>query len=556
MNKSLRLLATVLVGILAVGMIMTACSSKSDKGSSSSPAGENSAPASAVSSPSSEAGSTPDKPVTLSMFMYGERSDGFDPNDNPIVNRVEEMTNVDLQVELVPSADYDTKSQLMLASGNLPDIVNSTGLPEPAYEAARAGAFIDLKAYYDNSPIIQKYITPEMMELSKDPVTGKYWRIPMAYDKALQGSGVIARYDLVEKYNNGVWPESVEQWVDLLRVIKKANPTKSVFTNRNLGDTLFSYGGAPIFEMYGADPYKYRIMGGKVIPNVLLPEYRAAVAVMRQLYAEGILDKDFATITSDQYWSKIDNDLILLDSNTAGALVWNATHAAKDIGDGRKYLFMPDLKQPPAELADMKYTYGFRGPPIIDSGVFISSSSKDPDRAWKVIEAFTSDELVEDIFWGEEGKTFTVQNGKKVPDLKALGEEWTRYSHYYAFVPGYESASDLSRAKTELATGEEYANQIYDSIDRRAAKGQENGFRELFGYVQPEAAALKTSESMQRINQFTVKTIMGELSMEQFDQEVAKWEKDFRAVLYDEMQKYLDANKEMLRSRGVKQVDW
>ncbi|MBP1988843.1 extracellular solute-binding protein [Paenibacillus eucommiae] len=550
MKKSLKLLSTLLVGVLAVGTVLTACSSKPDKGSSSP------TPGSASPAVSSEPSKVPEKKVPLSLFMYGARVDGLNPSDNPIVNKVKEMTNTDLKVEMVPQADFDTKFKLMLASGSLPDIVQSSGTTDQSYEAARAGAFIDLKAYYDKSPIIQKYVTPEMMELSKDPVTGNYWRIPMAYDKAPQGSGVIARYDLVEKYNNGVWPESVEQWVDLMRVIKKANPTKSVFTNRNLGDALFSYGGTPIFDLYGANPYEFRIMNGKVVPNVVLPEYRAAVAVMRQLYTEGILDKDFASVTSDQYWAKIEKDLILLDSNATPGLLWNANHAANNIKDGRKYMFIPDLKKPPAELADMKYTYGFRNSPILTEGLFISSSSKDPDRAWKVIEAFTSDELVEDIFWGEEGKTFKVENGKKVPGLKALSEEWTRYSYYYAFVPGYEGAPDLGRAKTELALGEQYTKEVYDSIDHRMQKAMENGFGDLNGYVQPEAVALKQSESMQRINQFTVKTIMGELSIEQFDQEVAKWEKDYRGLMYDEMQKYLDTNKEMLRNMGIKRVDW
>jgi len=551
MTKSFKPFTAVVVWVLAVSMLISACSSQPDNGgtqkqdASQTPGDETATP-----------GNQSEKPAKLSMFMYGERVDGMNPSDNPIVNQVEKLANVDLQVEQVPAVDFDTKFRLMLASGNLPDIVNDMFALEQSYEAARAGAFIDLKAYYDNSPIIQKYVTPEMMELAKDPETGNYWRIPMAWDKALQGWGVIARYDLVEKYNNGVWPETVEQWVDLLRVIKQANPTKSVFTNRNLGDMMFSYGGTAIFEMYGASPYGYRIMDGKVIPNVLLPEYRAAVTVMRQLYEEGILDKEFATVTSEQYWAKIENDLILLDYNESAGLLWNANHAVNNIKDGRKYLFIPDLKQPPAELADMKYTYGYRNSPIINQGMYISSSSKDKDRAWKVIEAFASDEVVDAIFWGEEGKTYRIQDGKRVPDLEALGKEWTRYSHYYAFVPGYEGAPDLSQAKVKLSLGEPYTKEIYESINHRVEVANLNGFEQLFGYVPSEAAGLKNSESMQRINQFTVKAIMGELSMEQFDQEVAKWEKDFRSVIYDEIQAYLDANKETLSSSGVKRVNW
>lgn len=559
MNKSLRQLSTLLVGVLAVGTIITACSSKTDKGSSP-------APGSASPAASSEPSKAPDKKVPLSLFMYGEKVDGLNYNDNPIVNKVKELANVDLKVEAVSSADYAAKFGLLMASGNLPDLVNSNVTAyAQAVEAAQAGAFIDLKAYYDKSPIIQKYVTPEMMEMAKDPATGKYWRIPMAWDKAPKGSGIAVRYDLVEKYNNGVWPESVEQWVDLLRVIKKANPTKSVFANRNIGIMLFYAGGTPIFDMYGANPYGYRIVQGKLIPNVLLPEYRAAVKVMRQMYDEGILDKDFATTTSEQYLQKMDNDPILLNTFETSGITWNANYGATKLKDGRKFLFMHEMKKPPAELADMKYTYGFGGSKITSDGISIASSSKDPDRAWKVIEAFTSDELVNDIFWGEEGKTYSVKNGKKVPNIEALAKEWTRYSHYFAFVPGYLGAPDLDRAKTEISLGEQYAKELYASIDKHVEKVTANGEGSLDGwdtlggmpgYVPTEAESLKKPESRQSIDKFTVKAIMGELSMEQLDQEVAKWEKEYRSVLYDNMQKFVDENKEKLRKLGYKQVDW
>jgi hypothetical protein len=261
----------------------------------------------------------------------------------------------------------------------------------------------------------------------------------------------------------------------------------------------------------------------------------------------------------------LDNDPILLNTFETSGITWNANHGATKLKDGRKYLFMPEMKKPPAELADMKYTYGFGGSKITSDGISIASSSKDPDRAWKVIEAFTSDELVNDIFWGEEGKTYSVKNGKKVPNIEALAKEWTRYSHYFAFVPGYLGAPDLDRAKTEISLGEQYAKELYASIDKHVEKVTANGEGSIDGwdslggmpgYVPTEAESLKKPESRQSIDKFTVKAIMGELSMEQLDQEVAKWEKEYRSVLYDNMQKFVDENKEKLRKLGYKQVDW
>jgi len=65
--------------------------------------------------------------VTLHMFMGNSgvpHPEGLDPNDNWFCKIIEDYANVDLIYEVPAYQDFVTKLNLLLASGNLPDIVH------------------------------------------------------------------------------------------------------------------------------------------------------------------------------------------------------------------------------------------------------------------------------------------------------------------------------------------------------------------------------------------------------------------------------------------------
>ncbi|PYI52847.1 extracellular solute-binding protein [Paenibacillus flagellatus] len=551
MSKTNRKWMSAIAVMALAGMVVSACSG----GGSKNP-GEGQAPSGGDNPKAKEK-------IELSMFYNNSGLEHYpldttDPSNNPYINIVEKIANVDLKVEVPPYKDFQTKFNLLLSSGKLPDILH-TNYPDPTYKAARDGAFIDLKPYYDKSPIVQKVVTPQMMELAKDPVSGKYWRIPMAYDKGPQGGGIYARYDLVEKYNGGKWPGTVEEWVDLLRKIKKAEPDSIPMSTRIVGDQLFAYGGAVFFNLYGANPYGYRIQGGKVTPNVVLPEYRAAVELMRSLYAEGLFDKEFATTDSTKWFTKWANNNVLFQWNSADQILPGQASIMTTGTDVQKkyvYMFAPPLTKYPSVLKDQKYATVGLGNPIQTHGLYISASAKDKDRAWDVIEAFAADELKETIFWGKEGETYTVKDGKKVPIPEKLGAKERTWARHLAFLFGFTDGQDAQQALYELQIGNPLFTKIKDSMTVLQKEAEKVGLGSLPMYAEPDDVLKKNSEMMQAINKFTTEAIMARISMEQFDQEVKAWEQKYRALKYDPMQKYIDANKEKLRSLGYKMVDW
>ncbi|MDF2648938.1 MAG: hypothetical protein K0Q73_4743, partial [Paenibacillus sp.] len=411
------------------------------------------------------------------------------------------------------------------------------------------------------SPALQKIVTPQMMELGKDPTSGKYFRIPMAYDKGPQGGGLMIRYDLVQKYNGGKYPGTVEEYIELMRKIKKADPTSIPFSFRVIGDNMFAYGGAIIFGMYGINtPYDYRIEGGKVIPNVMTAEFKEAVKVMRDLYAEGILDPEFATTDGAKYFPKLADKNVLMQWNTTDqVLPWQVSMTAASATPGQKtqiWSFAPPLTKYPSVLKDRKYAIAGQGSPISGHGLYIPTSNKNPDRTFRVIEALASEKLKDAMFWGDEGDTYTVKDGKKVANPDKMSAEEHTWKRQYAFILGYTDGQDAQNANFEAKLGKEVYTQISNDMKVLAKEAEAIGLAGMPGYAEPADVLKKNAEIMQAINKFTTEAIMGRITMAEMDTAILAWEKNFRALKYDPIQKHLDANKDALIKSGFKKAGW
>jgi len=266
MNRKGKIFSVLIVFIMLFGVVLAGCSS------SGSTAKDTTAPVSTAKGTTAPASSIDtSKKIDMTMFMGNSGlvyPDGVDPSDNPYINIVEKYANVDLKLTVPGYADFKVKQDLMLASGQLPDIVHSW-YTDDMIKAADDGAFIDLKKYYDKSPIMQKVITPDMLELTKT-ASGHYFRMPMAWKLSPQGSWMKTRYDLIEKYNNGTWPVTVDEWVAFMEKMHKADPTAIVMSNRVIGDNVLAYGSTPIFQLYGVPVYGYRVTGGKVMSTFVI----------------------------------------------------------------------------------------------------------------------------------------------------------------------------------------------------------------------------------------------------------------------------------------------
>jgi len=499
--------------------------------------------------------------VKITMFMGNSgvaQPAGVDPSNNWLINIVEKYANVDLELEIPNYADFPTKINLLLASGNLPDIVHGWQLGDMV-KAADAGAFVDLKAFYDKSPQMQKVVPALNMELVKaETTTGKYWAIPMTNHGQEPGWGVIVRQDLIEKYNAGKYPEDVQGYLNWFKAIKAANPDAIPYAARVQGVNLFM-NSASIFAMHGVYyPANTYWRGGKLVQGLALPEFKEAVKIYRQMYVDGLLDKEFATNDAASYFQKVTNKMVATQTNTIDQLVPGVSNqldaAAKAGTPGVYWVFAPPLTRYPVDRKQIQWMSPGIFPINSIHRVAMSAKSTHQAQAWKVLEGFASDELRDAQAWGREGKEYNVVNGKRVPTSRLyFNDPNDPDSHYWTLHTGIiwgfwptDVKYEVQRLKAPVEFEKVYKSSRWLVDDGNATGLWPTAFAPAF----PEVNA-KTAEAGAAAAQILAKTIIGELSLADYDAAAKDWLQKYGFVA-DTYNKWINDNKASLKAKGVK----
>ena len=97
--------------------------------------------------------------------------------------------------------------------------------------------------------------------------------------------------------------------------------------------------------------------------------------------------------------------------------------------------------------------------------------------------------------------------------------------------------------------------RAYDSAQWLIEKDREVGLSYMpFVPTDPEVSK-KAGEVNPFISAAIAKAISGQITLDQFDEEVAKFQEEF-GFIYDYQTRYVQENRDDLRAKNVKMVDW
>ncbi len=253
-------------------------------------------------------------PVTIAIGQEVDPSDtslpeGDTPLDNQYTRHVKENLNIEVEHAFTASpSNYDQKVSLAIASNDLPDamIVGPVELRQ-MYEADQLA---DLTNVYENyaSPAIKRIID-STDGIAKDTVTfdGKMMAIP---NVQLQADGVHLlwiRQDWLDNLGLDV-PKTVEEIEEVARAFVEQDPdgngeddtiglagpdTSSKLYANFLESTNNLYGFDGIFSAYQSYPgYWIENDEGEPVYGSILPETKEALAKLREMYADGLIDRE------------------------------------------------------------------------------------------------------------------------------------------------------------------------------------------------------------------------------------------------------------------------
>lgn len=219
--------------------------------------------------------------------------------DNRWIDLVREKLGIIIEYAWVaPGAQYLEKSNVVIASGDIPDVmkVDATQLAR-LVDADLVNT--DLQEVYDNnvSPTLAKdYMEPgHEGTFGAATFNGKLAAIPMTWSATGQGTqSLIIRNDWLEDTNSKP-PTTIDELFELFDKFMAAD-----FDGNGIDDTIGLFadkdlnGLFPLFWSFHAYPQNWIEVGGKIVYGAVQPEVKTALASMAEMYKRGYLDLEFA----------------------------------------------------------------------------------------------------------------------------------------------------------------------------------------------------------------------------------------------------------------------
>jgi ABC-type glycerol-3-phosphate transport system substrate-binding protein len=333
--------------------------------------------------------------------------DGFSHTDNWFMNWIKEKANIEWAELNVPAyADTDTKFDLMMASGTIPDLIVTLTRRDDLRRYADEGAFLDVTDYMLNSPKMRELYSDVQLNVMRG--NDNRIRVIDSLPNNSDWNMLFLRTDLMEKAGVTRMPQTLDEYVQAMRAVKAYNPNALVYTCR----------GLDYMEWFMFDPFNTAAAGWAyypergVIANHWEGEniYKAAEFAL-MLYSEGLLDREFMTNNGPTVSQKRLRQNNLIWTQNRGGIV---TRMEALSGDGQSGARLIPVIMPVVEGVGSSAHHTMNSP----SGGFnfaISAKTKNADAVWRLIEVLYSDELNDLATYGRQGIEHNIVNGNKIP---------------------------------------------------------------------------------------------------------------------------------------------
>lgn len=466
---------------------------------------------------STETASSTGKNATLTIFLPEEH--GPVVADHMYFTGIKKFLGITLVPSSAPVNNYQEKLNLLLASGDLPDIVAgyNWGLPLiNEYGPKGAFAVLDLAKMPNYSRWLKGI--DKGMKLVQAP-DEKVYAARTVIDHVIPSPVVIIRTDLVKKAGIELpkSPYSMEEFYAFLKKVKAAYPNSYLLGSYDQNNMVWSV--APYFGTRKGVFYSFTEK--KVVDGRVTPEYRDMLVALANAYKDGIVQPDFLTVTR----TIVESDLNM--NKLIGYFQYPShTDAYTNAGRVTNPNFTFEAIDPP-QYKGKDVSLNGPTPFIGNQAMAVSSKSKNYNDALRFLDWMYSDEGAVFTNWGIEGTSFYVENGKR----KVSPGVWTRESgdpfNNTKLLSPWLQLSIRRHGWYQVKMGDEEAAGGMGPLYRKAFAM----YQKYIGPPPPEITLNKTEADRASILKNTISTlleemeakvILGQMSIADWDAAVAK----------------------------------
>lgn len=413
MKKSNKVLALLTAVSLSAGLLAGCGGSASS--ASSSAAGSSTAADSANAATEEFSYPMSGKELTYWCELNTNVSANYtNMGDTPFGQGLMERTGVTITYLHPPTGQLNEQFNLILADGDLPDIMEYTwqsypGGPQKAIEDGNILALNDiidqycpnLKAYLEAHPDVDRQCKTD---------EGNYYMFPFVRgdDSLRVSTGLMIRQDWLNDLGLEM-PTTIDEWHDVLTAFKTEKGATAPFAFEYTTPSLRN--NWPFMSAYNTTAEFYVGDDGKIHYGPAEENYKEFLATMNQWYKEGLLDPDMPTAQLDQVSAKMTSGAAGASLGWIGSRMGVWTTAAKETDPNY------DLEAAPVPTLNKGETAKM-GPMdnvvVNNGGAAITTRCKDIEAAARLLDWAYSDEGHMYYNFGTEGESYTMENGEPV----------------------------------------------------------------------------------------------------------------------------------------------
>jgi len=292
--------------------------------------------------------------VTLTCLVNAILHTPEDYNSIPLLQRCEETTNVHVEWTLIPEDSWEEKRGLLLASGDLTDMIASGCSDSELVRYGSDGTFLPINDYLDYMPNLKAVLERRdwMIPLMSSP-DGNMYCCPEVNEGPWCRGTMLA---LNTKWLDNVgldMPTNVNDFYKVLKAFKEqdangnGDPNDEIPFTYCLSEVGNGFCLGTFFWSFGISENANHldVVDGKVEFTPLQEGYLDAIDYLHKLYSEGLIDQDGFTNTHSQRCAYLST----YPTICGGSTIWDMGDDISDPNAKAEYAFVPAMMGPNGE---------------------------------------------------------------------------------------------------------------------------------------------------------------------------------------------------------------
>lgn len=250
--------------------------------------------------------------ITMAIPQVGD----IPAKGNPVEQAISQYTNAKLDIQWIPSSTYEEKISVMLASNELPKVIKVNYTPI-IISSIQSDTFWEVGPYLKDYPNLSAQSEQFYKNISVD---GKIYGVPLYRD--MGRAAYNYRKDWFDALGLSL-PKSLEDWYNVQKALVTQDPDKNgkQDTYGIVLDKQYNQGHTTPLTRIAVSiggVNRWGLVDGKMTPEILTKEYQEVLKLFRRMYAEKLINQDFAVLDASERDKYFDTGKSGIGNSVAG----------------------------------------------------------------------------------------------------------------------------------------------------------------------------------------------------------------------------------------------